>query len=127
METAQQPQNSHEILEELKETEKRNKADHLAPWQFKKGQSGNPEGRKPGKSLKEYAKEMLASMNEEERQEYLKGLPKEVIWKMSEGNPANATDLTSKGERILVMPPELINKNEPNPIAESNSAGQTQI
>lgn len=58
---------------------------HLAPYQFKKGQSGNPEGRKPGKSLKEYAKEMLASMTEEERQEYMEGIDKRIIWEMAEG------------------------------------------
>lgn len=65
------------------------KGSHLAPWQFKPGQSGNPKGRKPGKSLKEYAQEMLSKMTDDERQEYLRGLPKEVIWKMAEGNPTD--------------------------------------
>ena len=76
--------------------QKRGKADHLAPYQFKPGQSGNPSGRTPGKSLKEYAKEMLASMTEEERQDYLKGLSKDIIWKMAEGNPKNDVDLNAK-------------------------------
>lgn len=76
------------------------KADHLQPYQFKKGQSGNPGGRPPGPSLKEYAKSMLANMTEEERQDFLHGLPKEVIWKMAEANPATSTDITSKGEAI---------------------------
>jgi hypothetical protein len=36
--------------EQPKSSQKRGRADHLAPWQFKKGQSGNPLGRHPGKS-----------------------------------------------------------------------------
>lgn len=67
---------------------KQSPADRLKPWQWKKGQSGNPGGRKKGsKSMKVYAREMLQSLPEEERQEFLNGLPKEMIWKMAEGNP----------------------------------------
>lgn len=69
------------------EAKSKAKAGWLAPYQFKKGQSGNPGGRKPGKSLKEYAKEMIASMTDEERQEYLHGIDKKTIWEMSEGKP----------------------------------------
>jgi len=91
------------------------------PWLFKKGQSGNPGGRPPGKTLKQYTREMLASMTDEERQEFLHGIPKIEIFKMAEGNPANATDLTSGGEKILVMPVELISKNDTNKSSEPNS------
>ena len=45
---------------------------------------------------------MLAKMTDEEREEYLHGLPKEIIWKMSEGNPETKTDITSLGEKIAL-------------------------
>lgn len=92
-ETADQAQiRQNDALEKEK-----GKADHLQPWQFKPGQSGNPSGRKAGKSLKEYAKEMLAAMTDEERQEYLKGLPKQEIWKMAEGNPPQKNETEHTG------------------------------
>ncbi len=78
------------------------RGEHLLPYQFKPGQSGNPSGRPHGKSLKEYAKEMLLAMTDEERQEFLKGLPKDKIWEMAEGKAAQ--DLTSGGEKIAVIP-----------------------
>ena len=74
----------------------KNRAAHLAPWQFKKDQSGDPLGRTPGKSLKEFAKEYLASLTDEERIGYFEGTDKVDVWKMAEGNPANATALTGE-------------------------------
>lgn len=66
------------------------------PWLFKPGQSGNPKGRPPGKTLKEYTRDMLAAMNEQERNAFLTGIPKEIIWKMAEGSPKTDVDLQAK-------------------------------
>lgn len=97
------------------------------PWLWKKGQSGNLKGRPKGVTMKEYVRDYLAKMTDEERDEWLDGIPKIEIFKMAEGNPATATDITSKGEKILVMPNELINKNEPDTKPINNSEEHTQI
>lgn len=91
MEAEKQHENSSEGTV-IKEVEKR-KAEWLQPYAFKKGQSGNPGGRPAGKSLKQYAKDMLAAMSEEERQEYLQGIDKKTIWEMAEGKPKQDTEI----------------------------------
>lgn len=95
--TDNQAPSSHDILEAEKVKEK---IAPLLPYQWKKGQSGNPAGRPKGKTMKEYARELLECQTEEERQEFLNGLPKEIIWKMAEGNPESRSDITTGGQKI---------------------------
>lgn len=83
-------------MEEQKEQQPYSKGSHLAPYQFKKGQSGNPNGRPPGKSLKERAKAMLNAMSPEEEQEFLEGIDKKIIWEMAEGKPKQETEVSGE-------------------------------
>ncbi len=87
-------EDEEELLEEQPPKQARNKADHLKPWQFQPGKSGNPGGRIPGtKSLKAFAKEYLLSLNDEEKLEYMKGMDKKAIWEMAEDKPKQGMDV----------------------------------
>ena len=73
----------------------------LEPYKWKKGVSANPKGRPKGKTLKEFARDLLMSMTDEEKQKYLKTLPKEIVWKMAEGNPHQTSEEQIKGTVVV--------------------------
>jgi len=79
---------------------------------FVKGKSGNPKGRPKGKTLKEWLKDKLADMSVEEREEFIKTIPKEMQWRMAEGNPRQDTGVQVEGEIKVEISEEIASKNK---------------
>lgn len=69
---------------------------------FIKGVSANPAGRPKGETLKVYQAAKFREMSIEEKEKFLADIPKEIRWRMSEGNPAQ--DVTSAGEKLIPTP-----------------------
>lgn len=73
----------------------------LQPYHFKPGVSGNPAGRPKGSiSIKDLVRQYLEN-NTHAQEEFVKHFVlknRDLAWRMLEGNPAQATDLTTGGK-----------------------------
>ncbi len=89
--------------DESNTAEQRKKRDYaeLKPYQFKRGQSGNPSGKPKGTiSLKKFAQGYIQDLSEDEKLEFLEGINKKDVWEMAEGKAKQdvevSGELTSK-------------------------------
>lgn len=80
---------------------------HLQPHVFKKGQSGNPLGRPPGRTLKERARLYLAGLSDEEAVEFFEGMNKKDVWEMAEGKADTKSFVEAKLDHNVTVDPKV--------------------
>jgi hypothetical protein len=97
--------------------------EQIKKWKWQPGQSGNPNGRPPGKSLKDYTRERLANMTEEERTAFLNSINPETAWKMAEGLPK--TTLSGDTNEPVIVKVIKYGDNDSTPIPPKNISEPT--
>jgi hypothetical protein len=108
------------------EKQQQKQYDWLKAHQWKPGQSGNPNGRPPGKSLKTFVREYFEQLGDDEKMEFLKHVDPKTAWEMAEGKPETKTDVTSNGQTLQVIVPgpvaQAFNVNT-NPTTNGEASG----
>ena len=88
-------------------------AEHLKPFRFKPGVSGNPEGGAKGPSMKKFARRYLQSLSKNDRIRFLNSIEPDVIWRMAEGNPE--TNLGGDLKVVINIAKEVADQNDIKP------------
>lgn len=78
------------------------KPERNADGTLKKGFSGNPSGR-PRDTMKDFLRRKLIDMTDEEKENFLKKISHEELFRMAEGHPHQTTDVTSGGKPIPII------------------------
>lgn len=81
-------------------------------------------GRPLGQTMKEFARQYLMSMTDEEKVLFMKNVGDETVWKMAEGNPAQDNTHNVEGKLIIEISKEIATKYDVSTrIAEEGSNG----
>lgn len=107
---------STENVENPFKTEEKPKRDEKGL--FLPGTAPGP-GRPKGKTLKEWMKDKLTEMTIEEREEFLKEIPKEMQWRMAEGNPSSDDKVHQTVKIIIASEDEAIPPTNPDTEGQS--------
>ena len=101
------------------------------PWLFKKGVSGNPMGRPPGRSLKDRAKAYLSGLTDDEAEEYFAGMNKKDVWEMAEGRADTKLQGDANSPITLVLQDingnSIAKKLQGEGIPESSTTSSTEV
>jgi hypothetical protein len=86
------------------------KAPQLIPYHFKKGQSGNPAGRKKG-TMREWLQKKLIDMDEEERLDFVSKLKAKEILDFAEGPHPSVNSQIPEGAAIKLTGTAFLDEN----------------
>ncbi len=71
---------------------------------------------KGSESLKEFARRYIMEMTEQDKKDFIKSLPADLVWRMAEGNPHSTEDTTV--HHVLPTPIMALDAPETVPTAE---------
>lgn len=86
---------------------------------FKEGHAKIPGSGRPKDSLKAYMRTKLSEMTPEEKEKFLADIPKDLQWRMAEGNPTSDDKLNTTIKVVIA--------DETDDITDDNTKGQPQI